>query len=308
MWGDWMHCNTVDYNAQRDEIVLTSHNLHEIYVIDHSTTTAEAAGHTGGRRGKGGDILYRWGNPQVYGRGTSADRVFYVAHGANWIPSGLPGAGDIIVLNNGDRSGSSNDYSVITQITPPLDSAGGYYIGPDSAFGPTSPTWSYGPGTSFYSQHLGGAYRLPNGNTFAILGTSGRFVEVTEDGEVVWQYNAGGQVGRALKYDRDTVLTGLATGSSPVTRRTPMLTCSPNPFRQSTVIRYDLPLAGRVKLTVHDVAGRRLATLVDEPQSTGAHEARLDHTQAGVLLARLQTGVEGTESVETIRIVNGGAR
>jgi len=201
--GDWMHCNTVDYNAARDEVILTSNHLSEIYVIDHSTTTEEARGSTGGRHGKGGDFIYRWGNPQNYRRGTSADRVFYTAHGANWIRPGMLGAGDILVLNNGDRPGTSGDSSSVIQLTPPLDSSDRYYIHPDSAFGPSSPTWRYSNGRTFYSQHLGGAYRLPNGNTLAVLGTTGMVHEITPAHQVVWTLNTGGQVGRATKYPRD---------------------------------------------------------------------------------------------------------
>ena len=52
--------NAVDYNAEFDQLMISVHNLSEVWIIDHSTTTAEAAGHTGGRSGKGGDILYRW--------------------------------------------------------------------------------------------------------------------------------------------------------------------------------------------------------------------------------------------------------
>ena len=71
--GDWMHVNGIDYNPVLDQIAISVSFMSEIWVIDHSTTTAEAAGHYGGNSGKGGDILYRWGNPQVYGRGTAAD-------------------------------------------------------------------------------------------------------------------------------------------------------------------------------------------------------------------------------------------
>ena len=60
---DWMHVNGVDYNESLDQIVISSHNMNEIYVIDHSTTTAEAAGHSGGESGKGGDSSLPVGEP-----------------------------------------------------------------------------------------------------------------------------------------------------------------------------------------------------------------------------------------------------
>jgi len=46
--ADWNHLNSIDYNEEFDQILLSSHNQNEIWVIDHSTTTEEAAGHTGG--------------------------------------------------------------------------------------------------------------------------------------------------------------------------------------------------------------------------------------------------------------------
>ena len=70
--ADWNHVNSISYNAQRDQILLSVHAFSEIWVIDHSTTSKQAAGHTGGRSGKGGDLLYRWGNPQAYHAGTRA--------------------------------------------------------------------------------------------------------------------------------------------------------------------------------------------------------------------------------------------
>ncbi|MEO0068410.1 MAG: aryl-sulfate sulfotransferase [candidate division WOR-3 bacterium] len=300
--GDWMHCNTIDYNAERDEIILTSHNLHEIYVIDHSTTTEEARGHTGGRHGKGGDIIYRWGNPQNYDRGTSADRVFYVVHGANWIRPEMPGAGDIIVLNNGDRPGTANDYSEIIQITPPLDSNDHYYIHPDSAFGPRTPTWSYSNPGSFYSQHLGGAYRLPNGNTFAILGTTGRFVEVDSAGEVVWTYNIGYQIGRAMKYPR-AYLTGVQEQF--VVHHSEFI-ISPNPFDRSTKLNYQLARPGFVQLAIYDAIGRMVALLINRQEDAGRHQVIFkpdSRLKPGIYFALLSVLTNAGKEVGSQRLI-----
>src|SRR5436190_3537859 len=67
--GDWNHTNAVAYDPVHDWVMISALNQNEIWVVDHGTTTAQAAGHVGGARGHGGDLLYRWGNPQVYQAG-----------------------------------------------------------------------------------------------------------------------------------------------------------------------------------------------------------------------------------------------
>jgi hypothetical protein len=186
--ADWLHANAIDYNPALDQIMLSFRNTSEIWVIDHSTTTTEAAGHTDGNSGKGGDILYRWGNPQIYRAGTAANRILFGQHNAHWIEPGLPGAGDILLFNNGNgRPGVA--YSSADEIAPPaVDSQGNYAITPGQAYGPTAPTWTYALPANLYSPFIGGAVRLPNGNTLICPGTTGTFVEVTPSGTMVWKY------------------------------------------------------------------------------------------------------------------------
>ena len=54
----------------------------------------------------------------------------------------------------------------------------------------------------------------------------------------------------------------------------------PNPFNPRTTIAFDLPRAGVVQLSVHDVAGRLVRVLVDETLSPGSHEAVWDGRDA----------------------------
>ena len=61
--ADWLHINAVAYNAGLDQIMLSVFEFSELWIIDHSTKPTESASHKGGRYDKGGDILYRWGNP-----------------------------------------------------------------------------------------------------------------------------------------------------------------------------------------------------------------------------------------------------
>lgn len=186
--NDWIHLNSVAYNADLDQIVLSSQIFSEIWIIDHSTTTAEASGHTGGTYGKGGDFLYRYGNPQTYDRGTENDQVLWRQHDAHWIADGLSDAGSIMIFNNGlDRPVSMSEIDVIT---PPQDAPGVYSLGTGEAYGPTEDTWNYHAedSTSFYSFFISGARRLPNGNTMICSGQTGRLFEVTYTGDIVWEY------------------------------------------------------------------------------------------------------------------------
>ena len=187
----WTHLNSVDYDETTDRILVNSRNYNELWIIDHSTTTAEAASHVGGNSGSGGDLLYRWGNPEAYDAGTRSDRQLNGQHDAKWIDAGLPGAGDILVFDNGaDRSGGK--YSRVLEITVPTTADGGYTLSADGSYGPASPTWTYVapiPST-FYSSRMGGAQRLPNGDTLATVGDSGTLVEVNSQGGTVWTWDA----------------------------------------------------------------------------------------------------------------------
>lgn len=187
--ADFMHTNAVAYNAALDQIALSIPGYNELWIIDHSTTTTEAAGSTGGRWGHGGDVLYRWGNPRSYGRGWDADRRLGGQHDVRWVPEGLSGAGNILVYNN-NVTGPEGTYSAVFEISPPTDEEGNYVLPRTDAFGPVTPAWTYAAAdkTSFYSPFISGAHRLPGGHTLIASGAQGRFFEVTAVGEIVWEH------------------------------------------------------------------------------------------------------------------------
>jgi hypothetical protein len=66
----------------------------------------------------------------------------------------------------------------------------------------------------------------------------------------------------------------------------------PNPFRERATIKYELPRAGKVRVAVYDVLGRRVRTLVDARRSAGTNEVAFaaDDLPAGVYVVRLQAG------------------
>lgn len=187
--SDVYHINAIKYNADLDQIAISSPHLHEIFIIDHSTSTAEAAGHTGGRWHKGGDFLYRWGNPQNYRHGDSSTQLLYGQHDVRWIETGKLGAGHLTVFNNDIPGKNKMNYSAVWELAPPTDKNGNYTM-QDGHYGPEKPAWTYTASdtVSFWSSFISGAHRTPNGNTFICEGARGRFFEVTPEGKIVWEY------------------------------------------------------------------------------------------------------------------------
>ncbi|NNL15495.1 MAG: T9SS type A sorting domain-containing protein [Flavobacteriaceae bacterium] len=185
--ANWLHINSIQYNSNLDQIILSSRLLDELYIIDHSTTTLEAASSSGGTYGKGGDFLYRWGNPQAYDMGDDSDRTLYSQHHPHWIPDGLVDAGKLLIFNNGN----SIRFSAINIISPPVTSPGFYSYDMVNGFGPSAAEWTYVDPVdpeNFFSAILSSAQRLPNGNTLICDGDSGYFFELDSSNNIVWEY------------------------------------------------------------------------------------------------------------------------
>ncbi|MEZ6061945.1 MAG: aryl-sulfate sulfotransferase [Planctomycetaceae bacterium] len=191
--GDWMHVNSVAYNPRLDQIMISVHEFSEVWILDHSTTTDEAASHSGGKSGKGGDLLYRWGNPRAYRSGTNTDQQLFAQHCAHWIADGLPGAGNMLVFNNGGNR-PDGTYSSADEVVLPLADDGTYEKEEYVAFEPFQAEWRFGSKDTpeFFSMLISGCQRLPNGNTFICSGTQAVLFEVTPDGDVVWVYKHPG--------------------------------------------------------------------------------------------------------------------
>jgi len=162
-------------------------------VIDHSTTTAEAAGHTGGLSGKGGDLLYRYGNPTAYG--ATGATVINVVHDAHWVPEGVPNAG---YLSGFINRGVSNTQSSVDQITPPL-SGYNYTITPGSAYTPSNYTLRHP--CNGYTSNQGNAQQLPNGNMLVCMAFLGTMYEINPAGTTIWTKNVGGTLVHAYRYN-----------------------------------------------------------------------------------------------------------
>ncbi|MEM6273314.1 MAG: aryl-sulfate sulfotransferase [Bacteroidota bacterium] len=187
---DWLHFNSIAYHPLRDEIMLSSREFCEFWIIDHSTNTLEAAGTTGGSAGRGGDLLYRWGNPEAYRAGSATDKQLFAQHDAHWIADSLADGGRVMVFNNGtDRPGGNASSVDILEL--PQDRTGAYIVpNTGAAFGPLVPVWRYFAPvpTDFYAIFVSNAQRLPNGNTFINEGVFGHLFEINPQGEVVWDY------------------------------------------------------------------------------------------------------------------------
>lgn len=196
--ADWMHTNSIDYDADLDLIVISVRNFSEVFVIDHSTTTEQAAGSEGGKYGHGGDLLWRWGNATNF-RPAGA-RTLFGQHDARWTRDGDQVA--LSVFNNGDGR-PDGDYSSVDLVHVAIDpSDSGNSIVEQAGFPalPEQAAWSYAAPrrTDFFSSHISGATPLSEGRFLVCEGDDGRVFQVNRAGDVLWDFRSPfqGQAGR----------------------------------------------------------------------------------------------------------------
>jgi hypothetical protein len=193
---NFTHVNGLDYIPSLDQIILNSRVLNEFIIIDHGITTAEAASNTGGRYNKGGEILYRWGNPESYNSGTSLDRQLHDQHDATFVGNNSLSRGTFLVFDNQDDP----NFSTVKEISINVTADGVYDAIPSTGNSPASPTWSYSS-DEIYSARTSGAQRLTSGNTL-ITSTSGAIIrEVNYENEVLWEFDARIAVDGVLEID-----------------------------------------------------------------------------------------------------------
>jgi len=301
---NWAHVNSIGYNEELDQIIVSSRGFNEIWIIDHSTSIAEAASTIGGNNGMGGDILYRWGNPEAYQAGIDTDQKLFGQHDAQWIDKDLMGEDNILIFNNG-ATRPDGAYSSIDEFTTPVDESGNYDLEAGNAFVPEDIIWRHPmeltTADSFYSATWSGAQRLPNGNTIICSGQQSMLFEVTNSGTIAWKYinpvSESGPIiqgivsetttlGRVQKYSTDypglldkDLTPGLPIELYPVQladeqsipQNYYLYNNYPNPFNATTTIKFEILQSSKVTLTIYNLLGLKIATLVNDNKNPGSY-------------------------------------
>jgi hypothetical protein len=182
---DWLHVNSATYvgpNRWYDAGDQRFHPQHVLISSRQANIIAIVA--------RDGRIVWRTG-PDY--RDSDASRALGQTvgeHHPHIIPKGLPGAGNLLVFDNGGAAG----YGEATPSAPDGVGGVGRAYSRVVEFNPVTLTkvWEYSvPGAEsyrFFSHYVSSAQRLANGNTLITEGADGRLFEVTPQGEIVWEY------------------------------------------------------------------------------------------------------------------------
>ena len=173
---DWMHTNTVqalpenkwcdggDARFKPGNVMISPRNLDTVYIIDYQTE----------------EVV--WSYSGDYMGGLSGQ------HEPHMIEKGLPGAGNILIFDNGASPWKDLGHagcSYVLEVNPVTKEL----------------VWKYENGQQFHASYTSSAQRLANGNTLICESAGHRVLEVTVDGEIVWEYVEG--TPRSYRYPYD---------------------------------------------------------------------------------------------------------
>ncbi len=191
---DWIHANALDYNEELDQIMISARNFNEIWIIDHSTTSEQAASSSGGNSDQGGDLLWRWGNPHAYQQATLEEEQLFWNHDAQWIDDFVdedyPYYGDVAVFNNFIDFIVEGGESRGQIISPNWDAESQTYQMASERFLPVdfSETFSHPDTAKNFSTQASSIQIMGDGHVIMCAGRQGRSFEINPEGELVWEY------------------------------------------------------------------------------------------------------------------------
>lgn len=188
---DWWHQNCASYLGPNkwydkgdtrfhpDNIILGSREANVLCIVSHKT----------------GNVVWRIGPDYTKGDEAKIGQILGPHH-THMIPSGLPGGGNVMVYDNGGQAGYGEPnsqapkglatihrfYSRVLEIDPVTKKIVWEY----SIKSHKKPWKLFG--YKDFSPFISSAQRLPNGNTLICEGSNGRFIEVTREGEIIWEY------------------------------------------------------------------------------------------------------------------------
>lgn len=308
---DWAHLNCIDFNISRNEILLSSRNFDEVWIIDHSTTSSEAASDIGGDANLGGQLLYRFGNVAAY-QDVNQASLLDGQHDAEFKQGPNDTVPCIQLYNNNNENPRPSEF---VEFRPRLNEEGDYAIengGFDISGTPI--VFASTGDRNFESAIMSNVQTLPNGNLLINAGRTSNFVEFDSLGNEVWRYagpvslfgpneqgtNIIGATFRIEKFNvADPMFVGLDVSiKAEAIEVNPTLTncgitstsslipleasVSPNPFdNQITIESLDL---GEIDVEVYSALG---ALVLAKKMNTGE---QLDSSslQAGIYFLRLK--------------------
>jgi hypothetical protein len=163
--GDWAHANAVSEIPPNrhshpvftpGNLLVSYRELNTMIVIDRATGV-------------------------IVGKLGPNDNLTIGQHQPHILPLNLPGAGNVLVFDNGGTAGYPTQFRYFSRVLEfdPMTQA--LVLNYDATL---SGRFEF----NFFSPFVSGAQRLPNGNTLAVEGLKGRIFEFTPTGDLVWEY------------------------------------------------------------------------------------------------------------------------